>query len=61
MFFSSKSHDDQAIEQCKHCGKDFNVKESIGWKTSKEVFTCDWCYRDGKRDWATYEHDENTF
>jgi ribosome-binding protein aMBF1 (putative translation factor) len=51
----------ESMEQCKHCGRFFNVKESDGYKTSMELFTCDYCYRDGKRDWATDYHDENTF
>ena len=59
MLFSSSNSED--MEQCKHCGQTFNVKESIGYRTSKEVFTCDRCYQDGKRDWATDYHDENTF
>jgi hypothetical protein len=57
----SSSVDSESIEQCKHCGRSFNVLESVGYKTSRENFTCDGCYRDGKRDWATDYHDENTF
>lgn len=47
--------------QCKHCGRSFNVEQSIGWRSSREQFTCDSCYNNGKRDWATDYDDEGKF
>ena len=58
---SQDSVNSASTQQCKHCGRFFTVSDSVGYKTSMELFTCDWCYRDGKRDWATDYHDENTF
>ncbi len=53
--------EDKEVKQCKHCGVNFTVDESIGWKQSREQFTCDDCYQSGKRDWASDFDDENTF
>jgi len=51
----------EEIQQCKHCGQSFVVASSIGYRQSREMFTCDYCFNNGKRDWATDYHDENTF
>ncbi len=55
------SQNREDIHHCKHCGKSFDITTSEGYKLSMETFTCNSCYRDGKRDWATDYHDENTF
>ncbi len=39
--------EDKEVKQCKHCGVNFTVDESIGWKQSREQFTCDDCYQSG--------------
>lgn len=52
---------EQDMTQCKHCGRFYNRIDSVGYKSSMELFTCDTCYGDGKRDWAGDYHDENTF
>jgi hypothetical protein len=57
---SDSSSNPDSSTQCKHCGSYFNVKDSIGFQTSRENFTCDRCYANGRRDWATDYHDENT-
>ncbi len=47
------------IHQCIHCGQEFDLNESDGWRISQEQYTCNWCYMSGQRDnKTTYLDDE---
>lgn len=47
------------IHQCIHCGREFDLNESDGWRISQEQYTCNWCYMSGQRDnKTTYLGDE---
>ena len=51
---SSGADSDGETSQCKHCGKAFDVSNSEAYEMSKEYYTCDFCYSNGKRDSDEY-------
>ena len=51
----STSQKSANVHQCIHCGQPFDFNKSEGWRMTQEQFTCNWCYKAGKRDSEDYD------